>query len=107
MPSLFRIMRLGLLFLLSLIAEAAKAAVCKVPGGTADDSPAIKAALATCNNGGTVRLAIWNEHVIGHLISLGSFGQDIHNWHRIADHGFEQCRYTTVRNHYLKSWYGS
>lgn len=27
---------------------------CEVPGGTSDDAPAIKAALATCNNGGTV-----------------------------------------------------
>jgi hypothetical protein len=29
---------------------------CQVPGGTSDDGPAIKAALATCNNGGTVRI---------------------------------------------------
>ncbi|KAH9213209.1 glycoside hydrolase family 28 protein, partial [Leptodontidium sp. 2 PMI_412] len=28
-----------------------------VPGGTSDDAPAIKAALATCNNGGTVVLS--------------------------------------------------
>jgi galacturan 1,4-alpha-galacturonidase len=26
---------------------------CKVPGGTSDDGPAIKAALTQCNNGGT------------------------------------------------------
>ncbi len=29
---------------------------CQVPGGTTDDGPAIKAALSSCNNGGTIVL---------------------------------------------------
>jgi hypothetical protein len=41
---------------LGLAIRAAKAATCEVAGGTSDDGPAIKAALATCNNGGTVLL---------------------------------------------------
>jgi hypothetical protein len=37
-------------------ATVSAAATCEVAGGTADDGPAIKAALASCNNGGTVVL---------------------------------------------------
>ena len=44
------------LALLSLAIQTAVAATCEVAGGTSDDGPAIKAALATCNNGGTVLL---------------------------------------------------
>ncbi len=32
------------------------ATTCEVVGGTSDDGPAIKAALTSCNNGGTVVL---------------------------------------------------
>jgi galacturan 1,4-alpha-galacturonidase len=35
---------------------SAAATTCEVAGGTSDDGPAIKAALASCNNGGTVVL---------------------------------------------------
>jgi galacturan 1,4-alpha-galacturonidase len=35
----------------------ALSATCVVPGGTTDDGPAIKTAMATCNNGGTVILS--------------------------------------------------
>jgi galacturan 1,4-alpha-galacturonidase len=42
--------------LLGLAIRLARAATCEVTGGTSDDGPAIKAALATCNNGGTVLL---------------------------------------------------
>lgn len=43
---------------------------CEVPGGTSDDAPAIKAALATCNNGGTVsdklkKILLFLKHKIG------------------------------------------
>jgi galacturan 1,4-alpha-galacturonidase len=44
------------LALLSLAIRVVTAATCEVAGGTSDDGPAIKAALATCNNGGTVLL---------------------------------------------------
>jgi galacturan 1,4-alpha-galacturonidase len=42
------------------------AAVCRVPGGTSDDSTAIKAALTSCNNGGTVVLD--QTYTIGSLL---------------------------------------
>jgi galacturan 1,4-alpha-galacturonidase len=44
--------------LLSLLGYAASAlaTTCQVTGGTSDDGPAIKAALTSCNNGGTVVL---------------------------------------------------
>ena len=45
-----------ILALLGLAIRAARAVTCEVAGGTSDDGPAIKAALATCNNGGTVLL---------------------------------------------------
>jgi hypothetical protein len=45
-----------LLASLSSAAISAAATTCEVAGGTADDGPAIKAALAACNNGGTVVL---------------------------------------------------
>lgn len=48
------------------IATAAYAAVCGVTGGTSDDSAAIKAALASCNNGGTVVLD--KTYTIGSLL---------------------------------------
>lgn len=48
------------------IASAAYAAVCEVPGGTSDDSAAIKAALKSCNNGGTVVLD--KTYTIGSLL---------------------------------------
>ena len=44
------------LALMGLAIRAVKAATCEVAGGTSDDGPAIKAALTTCNNGGTVLL---------------------------------------------------
>jgi len=46
---------LTLLALAACFQNILAANVCVVPGGTADDTPAIKAALTTCNNGGTVR----------------------------------------------------
>ena len=48
-----------LLYFLTIWAYAAgsvAAVTCEVPGGASDDSPAIAAALASCNNGGTVIL---------------------------------------------------
>lgn len=42
------------------------AAVCQVAGGTSDDSVAIKAALTSCNNGGTVVLD--KTYTIGSLL---------------------------------------
>jgi hypothetical protein len=42
--------------LLSFAIRTAAAATCEVAGGTSDDGPAIKAALAICNNGGTILL---------------------------------------------------
>jgi hypothetical protein len=42
--------------LLGFAARVTQSATCEVAGGTSDDGPAIKAALATCNNGGTVLL---------------------------------------------------
>jgi len=48
------------------IASAAYAAVCGVTGGTSDDSAAIKAALDSCNNGGTVVLD--KTYTIGSLL---------------------------------------
>ena len=45
-----------MLALLCLAIQTATAATCEVAGGTTDDGPAIKAALTTCNNGGTVLL---------------------------------------------------
>lgn len=45
---------------------AGYAAVCQVAGGTSDDSPAIKAALASCNNGGTIVLD--KTYTIGSLL---------------------------------------
>jgi galacturan 1,4-alpha-galacturonidase len=45
---------------------AGYAAVCQVAGGTSDDSAAIKAALASCNNGGTVVLD--KTYTIGSLL---------------------------------------
>jgi hypothetical protein len=47
---------LSLVALFGFALNSASAATCEVPGGTSDDGPAIKAALATCNNGGTVLL---------------------------------------------------
>ena len=47
---------LGFVALFGFVLNSASAATCEVPGGTSDDGPAIKAALATCNNGGTVLL---------------------------------------------------
>ena len=44
------------LALLGFAIRSAIAATCEVAGGTSDDGPAIKAALTTCNNGGTVLL---------------------------------------------------
>ena len=43
-----------LLSVVAFLARASFAATCTVAGGTADDTAAIKAALSTCNNGGTV-----------------------------------------------------
>lgn len=51
MPSL-----LQTLALLGFAIRSVTAATCDVAGGTSDDGPAIKAALTTCNNGGTVLL---------------------------------------------------
>jgi threonine dehydrogenase-like Zn-dependent dehydrogenase len=51
MASLLKFLALG------CSVTSALAATCTVAGGTSDDGPAIKAALATCNNGGTVVLA--------------------------------------------------
>ncbi|KAH7088790.1 pectin lyase-like protein [Paraphoma chrysanthemicola] len=48
------------------VASAAYAAVCEVAGGTSDDSAAIKAALKSCNNGGTVVLD--KTYTIGSLL---------------------------------------
>jgi hypothetical protein len=45
-----------LLPFLGSAATSVAATTCEVAGGTADDGPAIKAALASCNNGGTVVL---------------------------------------------------
>ncbi|KAL5326360.1 hypothetical protein ACEPPN_004044 [Leptodophora sp. 'Broadleaf-Isolate-01'] len=45
------------LLVLACSIGSALSATCVVPGGTSDDAPAIKAALATCNNGGTVVLS--------------------------------------------------
>lgn len=55
------------------LVSACWAAVCQVAGGTSDDSPAIKAALASCNNGGTV--------VLDKTYTIGSVLQttDLHN----------------------------
>lgn len=50
MASLLKFLALG------CVVSTAAAAVCEVAGGTADDGPAIQAALTTCNNGGTVLL---------------------------------------------------
>lgn len=44
------------LFVLLVSAVTAFALTCEVAGGTKDDSPAIAAALSSCNNGGTVVL---------------------------------------------------
>ncbi len=41
-------------FLLASAVTSVVGITCEVPGGTSDDGPAIKAALAKCNNGGTV-----------------------------------------------------
>ncbi|KAH6612125.1 pectin lyase fold/virulence factor [Boeremia exigua] len=49
------------------------AAICQVPGGTNDDSAAIKAALTSCNNGGTVVLD--KTYTIGSLLQT----TDLHN----------------------------
>lgn len=43
-----------LLSVLATLAGRAYAATCEVAGGTSDDTAAIKAALSSCNNGGTV-----------------------------------------------------
>lgn len=48
------------------LASAAYAAVCQVAGGTSDDSAAIRAALKSCNNGGTVVLD--KTYTIGSLL---------------------------------------
>ncbi|TVY82545.1 putative exopolygalacturonase X [Lachnellula suecica] len=53
MPS-FRILQT--IALLGFASRAARAATCEVAGGTSDDGPAIKTALASCANGGTVLL---------------------------------------------------
>lgn len=55
------------------LAGASYAAVCHVAGGTSDDSAAIKAALASCNNGGTVVLD--KTYTIGSLLQT----TDLHN----------------------------
>lgn len=47
---------LSALALLASSVHSVSAATCSVIGGTADDGPAIKNALASCNNGGTVIL---------------------------------------------------
>lgn len=47
---------LRLLALTGYVVTRVLAATCEVAGGTSDDGPAIKAALASCNNGGTVVL---------------------------------------------------
>jgi galacturan 1,4-alpha-galacturonidase len=44
------------LSLLSFAIQSAIATTCEVAGGTSDDGPAIAAALASCDNGGTVVL---------------------------------------------------
>lgn len=51
-----KITMLRLFIFLGLCWTSLAASSCQVPGGTADDGPAIKAALASCNNGGTVIL---------------------------------------------------
>jgi galacturan 1,4-alpha-galacturonidase len=45
-----------LLAFLSSAAISVSATTCEVVGGTADDGPAIRAALRNCSNGGTVVL---------------------------------------------------
>jgi hypothetical protein len=45
-----------LLCLVSIVGLATGAAACRVLGGISDDAPAIKAALASCNGGGTLIL---------------------------------------------------
>jgi len=52
--SFFSILRL--FALTSVAATSVIATTCEVAGGTSDDGPAIKTALANCNNGGTVVL---------------------------------------------------
>jgi len=52
---MFTTKNVTLLALAAYVHSAIGGNTCVVPGGTADDTPAIKAALATCNNGGTVR----------------------------------------------------
>ena len=52
--SSFSILRL--FALASVVVTSVIATTCEVAGGTSDDGPAIKAALASCNNGGTVVL---------------------------------------------------
>jgi hypothetical protein len=47
---------LCLIAIVLVTADLVGAATCRVPGGTSDDAPAIKAALASCNGGGTVVL---------------------------------------------------
>ena len=47
---------LRLITLLAAASFTLAATTCEVPGGTSDDGPAIKAALVSCNNGGTVVL---------------------------------------------------
>lgn len=54
------------ILLAASLASSTYAAVCQVPGGTTDDSAAIKAALETCNNGGTVVLD--KTYTIGSLL---------------------------------------
>jgi len=62
--------KLVLLASLGLLLSVTSAAICEVPGGTADDGPAIKAALATCNNGGTVLLD--KTYTIGSVLQTTS-----------------------------------
>jgi hypothetical protein len=47
---------LCLLAIVILAADLVGAATCQVPGERSDDAPAIKAALSSCNSGGTVVL---------------------------------------------------
>ncbi|KAF1924659.1 glycoside hydrolase family 28 protein [Didymella exigua CBS 183.55] len=54
------------MLLTASLAGTAFAAVCSVAGGTSDDSAAIKAALKSCNNGGTVVLD--KTYTIGSLL---------------------------------------
>jgi hypothetical protein len=61
-----------LLTLISIAITSTNAATCEVAGGTSDDSAGIKAALASCNNGGTVVLD--KTYTIGTVLQTTDLG---------------------------------